>query len=240
MKRTLLAAIPAALALLAFSGIASANPRQQCYYGYGCGGFCLNLFGKMHQHGPLFNYGPYYGYPPFEPYGPWNAYLQYNPWYYGYGGQGHGHGHDGHLKSWLHGLFHGHGCGGCGLAEGWHSHFLHGGWFHGHGCLSCSGHKHGFGGGLFHKSCDGCGHGGGGLFHHSGKCGHGADCGTPCTGGPVGGCGGKGCTAASFDPETTDPIARYSGTGSTVEFAGFYAGLPTLSPDLTPVGGIQK
>lgn len=46
---------------------------------FGCGGFCMNLFGRFHQHGPLFNYGPYYGYYPFEPYGPWTSDLRYNP-----------------------------------------------------------------------------------------------------------------------------------------------------------------
>jgi hypothetical protein len=44
-----------------------------------CGGICMNLFGKIHFHGPLFNYGPYAGYYPFEPYGPWTSTLQYNP-----------------------------------------------------------------------------------------------------------------------------------------------------------------
>lgn len=46
---------------------------------FGCGGFCVNLFGRIHQHGPLFNYGPYYGYYPFQPYGPWTPELCYNP-----------------------------------------------------------------------------------------------------------------------------------------------------------------
>lgn len=46
---------------------------------FSCGGFCLNLFGRIHFHGPLFNYGPYYGYYPFEPYGPWTSDLRYNP-----------------------------------------------------------------------------------------------------------------------------------------------------------------
>ena len=46
---------------------------------FGCGGFCMNIFGRIHQNGPLFNYGPYSGYYPFEPYGPWTADLRYNP-----------------------------------------------------------------------------------------------------------------------------------------------------------------
>ena len=182
MKRTLLVAIPAGLAFLAFSGVASANPRQPCYYGYGCGGFCLNLFGKLHQHGPLFNYGPYYGYPPFEPYGPWNAYLQYNP-------------------------FGGHGC-----FSGCHN----GGLF---------GDKHGHGG-------DGCGNDKGGLFHNR----HGKGCDPGCA--PV--CPPPDCKAACFDPATTNPLSRYAGAGNPIQSAGFYAGLPTLDPALTPVGGHAK
>jgi hypothetical protein len=39
----------------------------------------MNLFGKIHFHGPLVNYGPYAGYYPFEPYGPWTSDLRYNP-----------------------------------------------------------------------------------------------------------------------------------------------------------------
>jgi len=50
-----------------------------CSFLTGCRGICLNWFGKIHFHGPLFNYGPYQGYYPFEPYGPWTADLQYNP-----------------------------------------------------------------------------------------------------------------------------------------------------------------
>lgn len=153
MKYTSIAVLLAALTLPAWPSSASANFPQQCGYGYGCGGLCLNMFSKLHQHGPLFNYGPYYGYPPFEPYGPWNAYLQYNPWYYG-NGAGGGRGLFGG-----HGL--GHGCHLCGL----HAHWLHGGWFRGHGCLSC-GHGgrftswlHGLGG----HGCHSCGHGG--LLH---------------------------------------------------------------------------
>ena len=149
MRRTSLAALLAAPLLLVFTGTLHANPPKQCYYGFGCGGFCMNLFSKMHQHGPLFNYGPYYGYPPFEPYGPWNAYLQYNPWYYGGGGGGGGaYGWNPNLfHGKLGGLFHGgHGCGHCGF----HANWLHGGWFRGHGCLGCGRAKH-FGGG-----CDGC------------------------------------------------------------------------------------
>jgi hypothetical protein len=152
MRRTLLAALLAIPLLLAWGVPSFAHYPQQCSFGHGCGGWCLGLCSKMHQHGPLFNYGPYYGYPPFEPYGPWNAYLQYNPWYYGNGG-GHGWGHGG--------LFHGHGkCLGCGL----HAHFLHGGWFHGHACLHCG---HG-GGWLAGLKCKSCGHGH--LLGHKGGC----------------------------------------------------------------------
>jgi len=44
---------------------------------FGCGAFCMKLFGTWHQDGPLFNYGPYAGYYPFEPYGPWTSDLRY-------------------------------------------------------------------------------------------------------------------------------------------------------------------
>jgi len=78
MTRLMTAALLAAPVLLAASGRASAYGDTACSYGAGCGGLCLNLFSRIHQHGPLFNYGPYYGYPPFEPYGPWDAWLHYN------------------------------------------------------------------------------------------------------------------------------------------------------------------
>jgi hypothetical protein len=200
------ALLAAPVLLLAFPLLAHANPPRQCYYGHRGGGFCLLMFPRIHQVGPLFNYGPYYGYPPFEPYGPWNAYLHYNG---GYGGAGFGHGHGhgfGHGDKTGHGpllgshgglhgghggLFGGHG------GHGFHSSWRQGGWFHGSGCLSC-GH-----GGLFHGSHDkGC----------------------------------AGCKAEAFDPATTDPVARYAGTGSPANSAVFYAGLPTI--DLT--GGTAK
>jgi hypothetical protein len=78
MTRILAAALLAAPLLLAAPGRAQAFGDGPCSYGYGCGGFCLNIFSRIHQHGPLYNYGPYYGYPPFEPYGPWDAYLHYH------------------------------------------------------------------------------------------------------------------------------------------------------------------
>jgi hypothetical protein len=78
MMRILTAALLAAPVLLAAPGRAQAYGDGPCSYGYGCGGLCLNLFSRIHQHGPLFNYGPYYGYPPFEPQGPWDAYLHYH------------------------------------------------------------------------------------------------------------------------------------------------------------------
>jgi len=43
MKRTSLAALLAAPALLAFPGSSPAHPPQQCSYGMGCGGLRLNL-----------------------------------------------------------------------------------------------------------------------------------------------------------------------------------------------------
>ena len=75
MRQLTTAALLAAALLFVGTSSASANDGP-CTYGYGCGGICLGLFSKIHQHGPLYNYGPYYGYPPFEPYGPWNPYLR--------------------------------------------------------------------------------------------------------------------------------------------------------------------
>ncbi|MCZ2341502.1 MAG: hypothetical protein LC104_06860 [Bacteroidales bacterium] len=87
----------------------------------GCG-VCMGLFGRIHQHGPLFNYGPYMGYYPFQPYGDWTADLKYTgpSWY----------AHERHQ------LFNGLGlrdrCWGCGglfdRLKGHCSHCGHGGW----------------------------------------------------------------------------------------------------------------
>jgi hypothetical protein len=149
MRRTLIAPLLAALALLALPAITFANPPKQCFSPFGFGGFCPGIFSKLHQHGPLFNYGPYYGYPPFEPYGNWNAYLQYT----GPIGQpssgGHGHYHGGHGDMA--------GAGGIwsGGGHGWHSSWSGGGWFHGSGCATCG-----------HTS----------LFHHGSKGGSGGGC----------------------------------------------------------------
>lgn len=117
MKNPVLAGLLALPPLLAVAGPAVAQypgfiPPPGCGPGYGspayghqlpcpnygCGGFCMNLFGRIHFHGPLFNYGPYYGYYPFEPYGPWTSDLRYNP----------------PMNCGKHGLF-GHGCGN----DGW-------------------------------------------------------------------------------------------------------------------------
>jgi hypothetical protein len=152
MRRTSLAALLAAPALLAFPGFAHfahAHPPKQCFSPFGFGGFCPGIFSKLHQHGPLFNYGPYYGYPPFEPYGPWNQYLQYTGGFGGGGnggGGGHGHGHGGHGDMAGRGGI----CTGGG-GGGWHSSWSGGGWFHGAGCASCGHtslfHGHGASGG---------------------------------------------------------------------------------------------
>jgi hypothetical protein len=149
MRLTSLAALLAAPVLLAFPGTTPANPPKQCYAPLGgcSSGFCLSLFSRMHQHGPLFNYGPYYGYPPFEPYGAWNAYLQYNPWYYGGQSGGHGHGHGYSDKA---------GHGGICNGGGWHGSWLHGGWFHGRGCASCGDTSLFHGHGAPAGGCAGC------------------------------------------------------------------------------------
>jgi len=173
-----------------------------------CNGVCLNLFSKIHQHGPLFNYGPYYGYPPFEPYGPWDAYLQYNPWYYGDPNARGGNGNSGHGGR-LGGLFHGsHGCSGCGLAQGWHASWLHGGWFQGRGATGC-------------HSC----HGGGlkGLLHGRKSS---SISGTASVTDVAGGC--SSCHAA-FDP-AADPLDRFTGVGSPITAAAYYSGLPAIVP----------
>ena len=90
MKRTFFAGLLALLAAQTASAqcmdgscgasvIPSAAGHQYGYPAYlGCGGLCFNLFGRMHQEGPLFNYGPYSGYYPFAPYGPWDSNLCYN------------------------------------------------------------------------------------------------------------------------------------------------------------------
>ena len=83
MRRITLAALLAAPLLLAAPGRAAANDHP-CFGGpFGCGGFCVGMFSKIHQHGPLYNYGPYCGYAPFAPYGPWNQYLQWTGENYG-------------------------------------------------------------------------------------------------------------------------------------------------------------
>jgi hypothetical protein len=42
--------------------------------------------------------------------------------------------------------------------------------------------------------------------------------------------GCSSCKAAALDPETTDPLSRYSGSGVAAASAVFYAELPTLDP----------
>ncbi len=88
--------------LFAISGQAQAQ-HMSPFPQMGCGGHCVGLFSKLHQHGPLFNYGPYYGYYPFEPYGPWTSDLRYNP--------PQNNCADGHCG--------GSGCSSCGSRAGW-------------------------------------------------------------------------------------------------------------------------
>jgi hypothetical protein len=148
MRRLSAAALLAVPLLLVAPRPAGANPP---YQGFGCGDYCLGMFKKLHQHGPLFNYGPYYGYYPFAPYGPWDAYLRYDPNHpAAFGGNQYGlNPRLAGLLAGLHGL-HGHkGCGSCGFH---HASWLHGGWFKGHSWLHGSSHGHG------HKSsCSTCG-----------------------------------------------------------------------------------
>ncbi|HEY1188630.1 MAG TPA: hypothetical protein VGE74_13335 [Gemmata sp.] len=148
MRRLTIAAL-LAVPLLFFStpGTASANPP---YNGFGCGDYCLGMFKKLHQHGPLFNYGPYYGYYPFTPYGPWDQYLRYDPYFYGdpaanaAGQYGRGPGPFGRYGQ----VFNGH----HGHASGFfHASWLHGGWFKGHSWLKGNSHAHG------QPACSSCG-----------------------------------------------------------------------------------
>ena len=167
MRRLATAALLAAFLLLAGTGVAPPNPGP-CTYGFGCGGFCLNIFPRIHQHGPLYNYGPYYGYPPFEPYGYWNAYLQYTgpvgPYCAGCGGCGHGH------DKWGHGNMHallgsglGHGCHSCGHEGRAHERLLGGELFQHVGLLERLNR-------LGHDSCcgqsGGCQSSGAAAHHH--------------------------------------------------------------------------
>ena len=133
MRRTLIAPLLAALALLVFPAITFAHPPKQCFSPFGFGGFCPGIFSKLHEHGPLFNYGPYYGYPPFEPYGNWNAYLQYTGPIPQPSSGGHGHYHGGHGDGDMAGR--GGICNGGGLHSSWSG----GGWFHGHGSKGTAG-----------------------------------------------------------------------------------------------------
>lgn len=148
MRRlSIAAALAVPLVFFSAPGTASANPPPS---GFGCAGYCLGMFKKIHQHGPLFNYGPYYGYYPFAPYGPWDQYLRYDPYFYGTpgGGQGWAFGSGAHAGLFHKGLFHKSGCTSCGF---WHASWLHGGWFKGHSWLSGSKHGHQA------PSCSSCG-----------------------------------------------------------------------------------
>lgn len=136
MRRIATVALLAAPLLLGTSSVASAHDGPRTF-GLGWMGWGLQIFPRIHQHGPLFNYGPYYGYPPFEPYGYWNSYLQYTGpvpppnyngagagaygWIHGGYGWGAGHGHQ---------LFHG--------GHGKHGHHKSG------GCSSCEAAAEGY------------------------------------------------------------------------------------------------
>ncbi len=80
---------------------------------FGCGVFCMKIFGAFHQDGPLFNYGPYEGYYPFAPYGPWNSQLQYTGPTSLRGNAAYGWNRPG-CGGRLGGLFHRSGCSSCG------------------------------------------------------------------------------------------------------------------------------
>jgi len=212
MRSIYLAVLLAAPLLLAFPNLASAQHPSQWFWGCNNGSSCgAALTAIIHQHGPLYNYGPYYGYPPFEPYGPWNAYLQYNPWYYGTPGvRGCVNCGSGDLS--------GHGPLCPGWTPSWHSSWSHGGWYH--GCSTCchgglftnqSGWIHGY----FTPSCKSCG-----ITGSVGEI--------------------TAPTKVGFNPETTNPIARYVGVGNAVDFAGFYSGLPTLDLTAVPAGGVAR
>jgi len=220
MRRISLVALFAApllfmVSVSAWPSPARANPPTQCHFGSGRPtGFCLGLFSKLHQHGPLFNYGPYYGYPPFEPYGPWNPYLQYNPW--------------ADPRLWP--ALNGHGAGGSCAGCGFHGCWSLGGWFKAHllsglSCrLPCRGGCHTGGchtGGCLTSRCHtgGC---------YGGTCGLGG-CGTP--GCHTGGCHTGGChTGGPSHQSVSDPVHRFSGIGEAGDSAVFYDTLPTILP----------
>jgi hypothetical protein len=119
----------------------------------------------------------------------------------------------------------------------WNAYLQYNPWYYGNGY----GGGHGHGG---HSHGDMTGHGGickgghgwhsswskGGWFHGDGcaSCGstglfkgHGSH--SPASGGCA------GCTAATFNPATTDPATRYAGAGDPANSAVFYSGLPTVN-----------
>lgn len=103
-------------------------------------------------------------------------------------------------------------------------------------------HKHGNGGGLFHKQgCASCGFShaswlNGGWFRgHSwlqGGLGH----------GHKSGCSSCGGVAVASPVTQGDPIKRYSGIGDPAQSASFYAATPTLDPtlEIVPTSGLLK
>jgi hypothetical protein len=217
MRRISVAALFAApLLLLAGSGTTQANPNS-CSAGFGCGGFCLNLFSGIHQHGPLYNYGPYYGYYPFKPYGPWDAYLRYDPFFYGdpYANwnantrdAGNQYGRNQNVPYW-HGLprpswptFNLFNRGGCSSCSFHHASWLQGGWFRGHSWLHGSRHS------VSQPACSSCG----------------------------------GVATATPTIANGDVMTRYSGVGNPAQSALFYSATPTLNPalEIVPTAGQTK
>jgi hypothetical protein len=153
----------------------------------------------------LHQHGPLFNYGPYYGYPPFEPYGPWNAYLqynpWYWGVPGGGAGGWGHSTGRTN-------CGsGCGLFQGWHAAWRDGGWFRGIGCWGCNG-----GLGLRERfnlvdgSCKSCR-----------------------SASPVStGC--SSCKAAALDPETTDPLSRYSGSGVAAASAVFYAELPTLDP----------
>jgi hypothetical protein len=161
----------------------------------------------------LHQHGPLYNYGPYYGYPPFEPYGPWNAYLQynpWYYGYGQGQGQSGPYDLAGHG-------GICtGWTPSWHSSWSYGGWYHG---------------------CSTCGHGG--LFTSFGSWGHATPGCSSC--GTVGSAGQFGAPIrATFNPATTNPVARYSGVGNSADFAVFYSGLPTLDLSAAPAGGVAK
>lgn len=178
--------------------VPSIGPFGGCSH-LGCGGFCFQFLGKIHQHGPLFNYGPYQGYYPFEPYGPWNSNLQYT-------------GPRGPLND-----CNGAGCGHCGRCRGAGLRDRLAGLHHrdddcgGGGCGNWGPYARATLSNVFHRChpfANHCGHGSAATCGSSGGCGA-----------AIGGC--AGASSVSSSTVVSNPVEAVSATETPVVEPGF-------------------